>query len=1354
MRISLASRPLLSAMGAVALASLANGQAFGPQQVISATAGGARWVHAADLDGDGDMDVLSANQLDDEIAWSENLGGGVLGPQQVITSNAIDAWGVYAADLDGDGDMDVLSASATDNKIAWYENQGGGAFGPQQVVTTAADSARSVYATDLDGDGDADILSASANDSKVAWYENLGSGAFGPQQVIANSASGATSAVATDLDGDGDADVLSASAFDNKVAWYENLGGGAFSSQRVITTDAALAFCVFAADLDGDGDADAMSASRNDNKIAWYENDGMGNFGAQQVITTGALGANSVYATDLDGDGDLDALSASVTDNKVAWYENLGGGAFSGQQVISMNADFPCSASAADLDGDGEVDVISASRGDNKIAWYENLNNAPPPSPNGAFSAGVAIDTGLGEPWCVETSDVDLDGDLDILVAAHTGDTFGWYANDGQGHFGGLQVITAAADGAFSLKPADLDGDGDEDLLTASAEDDTVAWHENLGGAFGPRQTIDTTADGARTVVAADLDGDGDLDAIAGSMNDDTVSWYPNLGNGNFGPRTIITSAAAHVLCVDAADMDGDGDVDVLATSWNGAAVAWFANDGAGGGWIEFTVTTNLRCPTFVRPADLDGDGDIDVVASGHFDSFTGSSNGSTDSNWLSARYLNEGGGVFSSSQSPVLDAGIDPECCSPTAGIAAIAVCDVDLDGDSDVLGAVMGQTNSPVGSLTWVEAYESPQAGDTAFLPAKPLAVGIGRATDIHGADLTGDGLPDVLATVPSGSLWLFENRIQPFTGVDWAFLPSGEPAGQRWDMDGDGDYDVMNGNVCQENLGGGAYGAATSLSSHTFAGRDLNGDGYLDFYQLREVPVPGAGHAFFQDEYWLQDLQVPTSGVPDESTASCLDGAYFLETKRRVLTTVFVGVFLYIDDLNCVNPGYPSFDLAVQWSSYNADIIYSETLDGVTYSYLNLVEGPNLQMFPAAQRILGQSDVNLDGTPDILFEPAYNWPGAETGRSFFSSSGGGGLVQDGGLWFIDAQDSVHPLEPRATVMEGGSGGGETYLDYTTAPPPITGFADLNSDGISDMLIAGGRWRPGYGNHQFAAPRGTGGLPIPDAWDHGRPLHISPPILVDVNSDGRPDIEGTYQGQHGWWINLEIIDCNGNGIADVEDIQSGISDDCDGDGVPDECQIQSGAEPDCNANGVLDSCEVLTGAADCDGDGVLDSCQMAADATLDLNTNGTLDACEAIGTTYCAPAVSNSTGLPGEVTLLGSELAFFNQFQVSARQLPANSFGYFVCSLAQGPPTTPPFGSQGSICVSGNIGRGVGGGVLNSGSDGFFYGNVNLNAVPQPSGPVAVAPGETWHFQAWYRDANPTVTSNFTDAVAVTFQ
>ena len=110
----------------------------------------------------------------------------VFGPQQVISTFGTSARSVYAADLDGDGDADVLSASST--TVAWNENLGSGSFGTQQVITTAVDGAQSVYATDLDGDGDADVLSASAYDDKIAWYENLGSGSFGTQQVITTAA--------------------------------------------------------------------------------------------------------------------------------------------------------------------------------------------------------------------------------------------------------------------------------------------------------------------------------------------------------------------------------------------------------------------------------------------------------------------------------------------------------------------------------------------------------------------------------------------------------------------------------------------------------------------------------------------------------------------------------------------------------------------------------------------------------------------------------------------------------------------------------------------------------------------------------------------------------------------------------------------------------------------------------------------------------------------------------------------------------------------------------------------------------------------------------------------------------------
>ena len=385
---SLSSARLLAPLAAATLfVPAARADGFGPELIATKEAHGSHRARGADIDGDGDLDMVVAARYDDEVQWYENLDSlGTFGPKIVVGGPADGACSLFVDDIDGDGDIDVLSTSRYDDKVSWYENLDGlGAFGPQQNLTEVADGAQAVVTSDIDADGDRDIVYVSRFDDTLGWFENLdGLGSFSSSHLISLDADGPNSVVAADMDGDGDDDVVTGSRYDDKVAWYENTDGlGAFGPQIVISLLADHCQMVKAADIDGDGDQDVASASRFDDKIAWYENlDGLGTFGPQNVLSTQADEAKAIHAADVDGDGDQDLLSGSFADNTVAWFENLDGlGTFGAEVIISEEATQVQWVTSADLDGDGDEDVIYSGIGDpdshlepgddDKVAWFK-----------------------------------------------------------------------------------------------------------------------------------------------------------------------------------------------------------------------------------------------------------------------------------------------------------------------------------------------------------------------------------------------------------------------------------------------------------------------------------------------------------------------------------------------------------------------------------------------------------------------------------------------------------------------------------------------------------------------------------------------------------------------------------------------------------------------------------------------------------------------------------------------------------------------------------------------------------------------------------------------------------------------
>ena len=141
-------------------------------------------------------------------------------------------------------------------------------------------------------------------------------------------------------------------------------------------------------------------------------------------------------------------------------------------------------------------------------------------------------------------------------------------------------------------------------------------------------------------------------------------------------------------------------------------------------------------------------------------------------------------------------------------------------------------------------------------------------------------------------------------------------------------------------------------------------------------------------------------------------------------------------------------------------------------------------------------------------------------------------------------------------------------------------------------------------------------------------------------------------------------------------------------------------------------------------------------------------------IGTRFCS-AVPNSTGSAASIEATGSTSVASNDVTLSCSGLPSNAFGYFLSGTSQ-TLVVGAGGSQGDLCVGGTVGRfnrAAFGEILNSGASGQFALTIDLTNMPTPTGAEALMAGATRTFQCWYRDANPAVTSNFSDGVEVTF-
>jgi len=524
-------------------------------------------IDIGDIDGDGDNDIIAALDIDDRIIFFENLDGqGTFSAIQDILTNISRPASVELFDLDGDNDLDILSASLFNDETFWLENTNGqGNFSLPKTISLLDNLVRDTRAGDVDGDGDADVVTIS--DYEIALYLNTdGAGTFADQIIVSRSAGRPQMTVGADLDGDGDTDLLSVSDLDDKVAWYENLDGqGNFSEQHHISSTVFGADLVQAIDIDNDGDMDVFAGGSDSDLLVWYENiDGLGTFGPETVVDASILNIQELRAADMDGDNDLDLVVAGdigPNNPPVNWYENTDGqGAFGPKIAASLMTSDRLSIHVDDVDADGDMDILSGTSGG--LFFHENTDG------QGLFVSDLRLDQSGFTNWrAIRMTDVDNDNDLDIL-AAQFNNVFLFENIDGLGTFAEEERVVENLGELTDLELRDLNLDGDLDIVIGSDGDDTVYWAENLPGAFnyGPPEVLAENLLGLYHLGMVNINGDSRLDFVTSYISGFTIAWFENLGVlGN-----TISGQVRYDLAGDGCD-SGDPPVgNFLVTTNNG----------------------------------------------------------------------------------------------------------------------------------------------------------------------------------------------------------------------------------------------------------------------------------------------------------------------------------------------------------------------------------------------------------------------------------------------------------------------------------------------------------------------------------------------------------------------------------------------------------------------------------------------------------------------------------------------------------------------------------------------------------------------------------------------------------------
>ena len=676
----------------------------------TASAGGARAIVVADFNRDGWPDIAEAgvdtnsvsvllNVLGDHFSFAHAVPVGT-GPFDLATG-----------DVNRDGIPDLVVTNADSDSISILIGRGDGRFNRSDISTAPHRSPRGIGVGDVNGDGTLDLIYSSYDSNPLQVLLGTGTGAFVKGPTLIGRASRPQGLEAADFNRDGRLDVVA--AYDSAgglVMWY---GSDGTTFTPVAVAGESDLNVVATADLNGDGWLDVVAASTSRGRVAVYLGTPSGLvFTRSYLVDTDPRG---IAIADVNGDGVPDVITASRSTStvNVLLGDAMHRGSFLSGLTFAAGRGSRAVA-AADFNADGRIDLAT---GNQYVAAASVLSNVTP-LVRAAYTFGERTlaaaprAAGLG----LDAADFNGDGKLDVVTSAGSP-----FSPDG--------VMVLLTDGPALVLPVpegvrlagflvgDFNADGNPDIVYWTRDQygfPSLATHllTHLGngrGAFTALPLV-TPSSVFSACVAADLDSDGRLDLVCSG------AFLRGNGNGTFSEGLPIVAGGDDL---QVADVNRDGRLDVVTLhdgccGESGYLEVWLGDGNgrfSGGERVENLMGESFRhFPQCLRLADLNHDGYLDIVVyrgEGQLGVALGSASG------------------FAS----VSEVWRDFEVRYPEQ--TSVSIADIDVDGQMDII--------TPLG---WVLRGR----GDGSFEPAERFAF-LGQSVLV--ADVTGDGLPDILHT-----------------------------------------------------------------------------------------------------------------------------------------------------------------------------------------------------------------------------------------------------------------------------------------------------------------------------------------------------------------------------------------------------------------------------------------------------------------------------------------------------------------------------------------------------------------------------------------------------------------------------